>query len=95
MQTFNEPGSPSLLRLIVELRGSSVPTNDVYLLIVGEREPGALAAELAELDAAGLIAWSEGGAQWTPTMRGLILGLSLPAFEPGDGAVVDTCAECA
>ena len=95
MQTFTEPGSPSLLRLIVELRGSNLPSNDVYLVAIGERDPHALALELAELEAAGLIAWSEGGEQWTPTMRGLLLAMSMPAFEPGDGTAEDSCAECA
>ena len=94
MQTFTEPGSPSLLRLIVELRGSDLPSNDVFLLTVGERDPSALRAELTELDAARLISWSDAAQQWTPTMRGLLLAMSMPAFEPGDGQVRDQ-AECA
>ena len=94
MQTFTEPGSPSLLRLIVELRGSDLPSNTVFLLTVGERDPGALCAELDELELAGLISWSEAAEQWTPTMRGLLLAMSMPAFEPGDGQVCDQ-AECA
>ena len=95
MQTFNEPGSPSLLRLIVELRGSNLPSNDVYLTVIGERDPLALGAELAELEAHELIAWSEGGEHWGPTLRGLMLAMAMPAFEPGDGSATDCCAECA
>lgn len=94
MQTFTEPGSPSLLRLIVELRGSDMPSNNVFIEIVTEREPGDLCAELEELEEAGLISWSEAAEQWTPTMRGLLLAMSMPAFEPGDGRVCSQ-AECA
>ena len=94
MHVFTQPGAPSLLRLIVELKGSDMPSNDVYLEIVSDRESGQLDAELDELEAMGLIAWSEVGQQWTPTMRGLILGLAQPAFEPGVG-LEQACAECA
>lgn len=86
----------SLLRLIVELRGSDLPSNDVFLGEIGEREPEVLAAELAELEAEGLIVWSEGGEQWTPTMRGLMIGIALPAFEPEQELYLgDSRAECA
>ena len=40
------------------------------------------AEELEELETQGLISWSEGGEQWTPTMRGLLLGINLPAYQP-------------
>ena len=97
MQTFTEPGSPSLLRLIVELRGSDLPSNNVYLVTIGDRETEALSAELDELETAGLITWAERAEQWTPTMRGLMLAMALPAFEPGDGTIIDQAdqAECA
>ena len=94
MHAFTQPGAPSLLRLIVELKGSEMPSNGVFLTIVSEREPSTIAAELTELESVGLISWSEEGEQWTPTMRGLILGLGLPAFEPG-ADVDDARAECA
>jgi predicted transcriptional regulator len=84
MQPFTHHGTASLLRLIVELRGSDMPSNDVFLAVVSEREPDTLTQELAELQRAGLISWSEGGEQWTPTMRGLLIGIGLPAFEPGE-----------
>ena len=98
MHAFTSPGALSLLRLIVELKGSEMPSNAVYLLIVSEREPARLAAQLAELDAAGLVAWSEAGDQWTPTMRGLVVGLSQPGFEPGEldeDLDAEAHAECA
>jgi len=96
MQTFTLPGSPSLLRLIVELRGSDMPSNNVFIEIVSEHDPDALCAELDELEADGLINWSEAGEQWTPTMRGLLLAMSMPAFEPGDGLECNQAeAECA
>ncbi len=94
MQTFTEPGSPSLLRLIVELRGSDMPSNNVFIEIVAEREPETLVVELEELREAGLINWCEAAEQWTPTMRGLLLAMSMPAFEPGDGRAFGQ-AECA
>lgn len=94
MHAFTLPGALPLLRLIVELKGSELPSNDVFLATVGERDGPTLAAELRELESAGLISWSEGGEQWTPTMRGLILGLNLPAYEPGV-ELEDTRAECA
>ncbi|KIG16238.1 hypothetical protein DB30_04850 [Enhygromyxa salina] len=43
-----------------------------------------MAEQLDELERRGLISWSEGGEQWTPTMRGLLIGIGLPAFEPGE-----------
>jgi predicted transcriptional regulator len=89
MQPFTHHGTASLLRLIVELRGSDMPSNDVFLAAISEREPGTLANELAELQRAGLISWSEGGEQWTPTMRGLLIGIGLPAFEPGEAGELD------
>lgn len=94
MNTFTQPGAPSLLRLIIELKGSEMPSNGVFLAAVSERDPEQLAAELADLEVAGLIGWSEEGEQWTPTMRGLIFGLSLPAFEPG-ADLGGARAECA
>ena len=88
--------APSLLRLIVELRGSDLPSNTVYLEIVSELDPVTLTATLTQLEGEGLIAWSEKGEQWTPTMRGLLIGIGLPAYQPGECLVdtVDT-AECA
>lgn len=96
MNALTRPGAPSLLRLIVELRDSDLPSNDVYLEIVSEREAELVAAELVDLEHAGLIAWSERGEQWTPTLQGLLVAMSLPAFEPG--LVTDLAkghAECA
>lgn len=89
MQRFTHHGTASLLRLIVELRGSDMPSNDVFLEIISEREPDTLAQELDELQRGGLISWSEGGEQWTPTMRGLLIGIGLPAFQPGEAACPD------
>jgi hypothetical protein len=87
--------TPSLLRLIVELRGSDLPSNDVYLGIVTELDSATLAATLAQLEREGLIAWSERGEQWTPTMRGLLIGIGLPPYEPGECLLDTTTAECA
>jgi predicted transcriptional regulator len=96
MNESTRPRALSLLRLIVELRGSDLPSNDVFLAEIGERAPEALAAELAELEAEGLITWSEAGEQWTPTMRGLMLGIALPAYEPVEEIDLgDAHAECA
>lgn len=87
--------TPSLLRLIVELRGSDLPSNNVYLEIVSELDSDTLTATLAQLEREGLIAWSERGEQWTPTMRGLLIGISLPAYEPGECLLDASTAECA
>lgn len=87
--------APSLLRLIVELRGTDLPSNNVYLEIVSELDPATLTATLAQLEREGLIAWSERGEQWTPTMKGLVIGIGLPAYEPGECVVSTTTAECA
>ena len=88
----SQPGSLSLLRLIVELKGSEMPTNKVFLVAVGEREPETLAAELVDLERAGLISWAAAAEQWTPTMTGLAIGLALPAYEPGQILDIDICA---
>lgn len=80
-----------------------MPSNNVFLVAVSEREPEVLTAQLGELERSGLISWSEGGEQWTPTMRGLLIGIGLPAFEPGESACPEaapgtqagTQAECA
>lgn len=95
MHTFTQPGAPSLLRLIIELRGSDLPSNNVFLGTISEREPETMAHELEELVHVGLITWSEIAEQWTPTMRGLLIGMGLPAFEPGEPSASETCAECA
>ncbi|PRP90976.1 hypothetical protein ENSA5_60510 [Enhygromyxa salina] len=95
MHTFTQPGAPSLLRLIVELRGSDLPSNNVFLGTISERESETMAAELDELAHLGLITWCENAQQWTPTMRGLLVGIGLPAFEPGEPPASETCAECA
>jgi hypothetical protein len=87
--------APSLLRLIVELRGSDLPSNNVYLEIITELDSATLAATLAQLEDEGLISWSEGGEQWTPTMRGLLIGIGLPAYEPGECLLDMATAECA
>jgi hypothetical protein len=87
--------APSLLRLIVELRGTDLPSNNVYLEIVSELDADTLAATLAQLEREELIAWSERGEQWTPTMRGLLIGIGLPAYEPGDSLLDMSTAECA
>jgi hypothetical protein len=87
--------APSVLRLIVELRGSDLPSNTVYLEIVSELDAATLTATLAQLEREGLIAWSERGEQWTPTMRGLLIGMALPPYEPGDSLVDMSTAECA
>jgi hypothetical protein len=88
--------APSLLRLIVELRGSDMPSNDVFLEVISELEPEDLAATLTHLEDDGLIAWSEKAEQWTPTMRGLLIGIGLPAYQPGECLLdVTATAECA
>jgi hypothetical protein len=89
--------APSLLRLIVELRGTDLPSNNVYLEIVSELDSDTLSATLAQLEKEGLIAWSERGEQWTPTMRGLLIGIGLPAYEPGECLLdmTSSTAECA
>jgi hypothetical protein len=84
-----------LLRLIVELRGSDLPSNDVYLEIVTELDSATLTATLAQLESEGLIAWSERGEQWTPTMRGLLIGIGLPSYAPGECLLDVSTAECA
>ncbi|GEM_PF-5817893 len=78
------PGAPSLLRLIVELKGSSMPSSPIFLLELGERDPDVLADELEDLTRAGLVGWSDQAQQWTPTMRGLMLGIALPAYDPAN-----------
>lgn len=86
----------SLLRLIVELKGSNMATNDVYLQIVGEREAEELAEELEELEDEGLIVWSETAEQWSPTMRGLLIGMGMSPYEPSQVLLdPDSRAECA
>jgi hypothetical protein len=90
------PRALCLLRLIVELKGSEMPSNDVFLTAISEQEPEVIAEDLAALERAGLISWSERGEQWTPTMRGLLLGINLPAYEPNEFLLDDeTAAECA
>lgn len=85
-----------MLRLIVELKGSEMPSNDVFLLAISEQEPDVLTADLAELERAGLISWAEVAEQWTPTMRGLLVGINLPAFEPAAYLMdADDSAQCA
>jgi hypothetical protein len=92
--------APSLLRLIVELRGSDMPSNQLFLEAISELEPEDLAATLTQLEDDGLISWSEKGEQWTPTMRGLLIGIGLPAYEPGECLLeslldVTTTTKCA
>jgi hypothetical protein len=73
-----------------------MPSNDVFLEAISELEPEDLAATLTQLEGDGLIAWSEKGEQWTPTMRGLLIGIGLPAYEPGECLLdVTATAACA
>lgn len=82
MNELSQPGSLPLLRLIVELKGSDLPANAVFLLELCDSDPDVLADRLTDLQAAGLVSWSEQAQQWTPTMRGLAIGMALPAFDP-------------
>lgn len=73
-----------------------MPSNDVFLEVISELEPEDLAATLTQLEDDGLIAWSEKAEQWTPTMRGLLIGIGLPAYSPGECLFdVTATAECA
>ncbi|NVB41956.1 hypothetical protein G6O69_29275 [Pseudenhygromyxa sp. WMMC2535] len=95
MNGLAQPHALHLLRLIIELRSADIPSDDFWLGTVGERDPEQLAAELAALEGDQLIAWSERAQQWTPTLRGLAMGLNLPAFEPDAAPFTTAEAECA
>ena len=82
MNASTRSSSLHLLRLIIELRGSDMPSNNVFLAAISELEDDDLSADLAVLEEGQLIAWSEVAEQWTPTMRGLLIGINLPAYEP-------------
>jgi hypothetical protein len=77
-----------------------MPSNQLFLEAISELEPEELAATLTQLEGDGLISWSEKGEQWTPTMRGLLIGIGLPAYEPGECLLeslldVTTTTKCA
>ena len=92
MTDLRQPGSLTLLRLILELKGSDLPSNAVFLSAISEREASVLAAELEDLERNGLVQWTAAADQWTPTMAGLALAVALPAFVPDAVGDVGICA---